>query len=80
MSDLFRRGDPGYMANIFVCAEAPQYAAMVAWSKKAPRSDWRLDENGRKGIWVSLNGFYQVNSAGWQQPSRAEMVRQLSQE
>ena len=80
MAELFLRGDPGYRANVFVHADAPQYQAMLAWSKKADKCDWCLDARGRRGIWVALSEFNRVNSAGWHAPSHAEMVQQLSQE
>ena len=80
MGDLFVRGDPGYRANVFVHADAPQYQAMIAWTKKADKCDWRLDSLGRRGIWVALSDFNRINSAGWHPPSHAEMVQQLSGE
>lgn len=79
MVDLLEH-EPGYRANVFVHADAPQYQAMLAWSKKADKYDWCLDPMGRKGIWVSLSEFNRVNSAGWRAPSYAEQVQQLSQE
>lgn len=78
MNDLLKRDAPGYRANVFVHADAPQYEAMLAWSKTADYRDWRLDERGRKGIWVSLHWYHHVCSAGWHPPSYGDLVKQYS--
>jgi cytosine/adenosine deaminase-related metal-dependent hydrolase len=43
----------GRRARIFVPAGAPQYAVAVEWSKTAHSAEWRRDDGGRDGIWVT---------------------------
>ena len=52
MSDMFRNH-----ANVFVHADAPQYAALDEWrrSGRADPRDWHDDDRGRAGIWVALS-------------------------
>jgi hypothetical protein len=44
---------PGRRANVFVRADAPQYARLLEALKTADPADWKLDETGRPGIWVA---------------------------
>jgi hypothetical protein len=44
---------PGRRANLFVHADAPQYAAALEWTKTADAADWKVDPIGRPGIWVN---------------------------
>jgi hypothetical protein len=49
---------PGRRANVFVHADAPQYPHLLETTKTADPADWRSDERGRPGIWVS-SGLFQ---------------------
>lgn len=50
---------PGCRCNLFVHADAPQYPALLAWSQspQADVRDYKLDDHGRAGLWVSLSIF-----------------------
>jgi hypothetical protein len=77
------RADPGCRANVFVHADAPQYAIVKAWSesKEADERDWKLDDRGRAGVWVSLSIYENIAGGrirvgvgkNWQSPSDAAM-------
>ena len=54
----FDKTRPGRRANVFVCAEAPQYPRLLEASKTADPADWKLDERGRPGIWIEIGLFY----------------------
>ena len=45
----------GRRANVFVHADAPQYARCVNLSESADPLDWKWDPDGRPGIWVTLD-------------------------
>lgn len=45
---------PGCRANVFVPEEAPQYQRVIGMIEKADPLDWRWDEKGRKGVWITL--------------------------
>ena len=72
---------PGCRANVLVVGAAPQYAAIVAWTKlpDTDERDWKWDENGRDGIWVTLTAFNAYGnrsssiSKTWKSPSDAEL-------
>jgi hypothetical protein len=49
---------PGRRANVFVHADAPQYSHLLEVTKTADPADWKPDEGGRPGIWVS-SGLFQ---------------------
>jgi hypothetical protein len=53
------REGQGAFANVFVNADAPAYEAMKEWSqsKDVDPREWKWDENGRAGIWVTLTAF-----------------------
>lgn len=46
---------PGRRANLFVRADAPQYADALKWTETADPADWKWDPAGRHGIWVVIN-------------------------
>jgi len=50
---------PGCRANVFVHADAPQYPAAYefACGEHTDPRDWRVDENGRAGVWISLTAW-----------------------
>lgn len=71
---------PGCRCNVFVHAEAPQYAIVRAWSEtdEADTRDYMEDANNRPGIWVALYIFVRLNThgakvGGWKSPSDAEL-------
>lgn len=45
---------PGRRANVFVPADNPRYSRAMALIEKADPADWKADEQGRDGIWISL--------------------------
>ena len=61
MSDMFRNH-----ANVFVHADAPQYAALDEWrrSGRADPRDWHDDDRGRAGIWVALSIVQRLAAGG----------------
>jgi len=68
---------PGRRATLFVQADAPQYFRCLEASKTADQADWKLDENGRPGIWITRDLFYGSGlSAGlkaWISPTDEEL-------
>jgi hypothetical protein len=54
----FDNARPGRRANVFVHADAPQYSHLLEVTKTADPADWKPDERGRPGIWVS-SGLFQ---------------------
>jgi len=76
---------PGCRANVFVSAEAPQYATMLDWSRRpdTDEQDWKLDDTGRAGIWVSLTAFQRFGSSlrprtNWKSPSDDDLRESLN--
>ena len=59
------REGQGAFANVFVHADASAYETMKEWAqgKGVDPREWKWDENGRAGIWVTLAAF---NSSGQQ--------------
>jgi hypothetical protein len=56
---------PGRLANVFVPADAPQYAKALELAKTAKDSDWKTDDpEGRPGIWVSYNLLFPHRGSG----------------
>jgi hypothetical protein len=49
----FDKTRPGRRANVFVPADAPQYARLLEALKTADPADWKLDEAERPGVWVA---------------------------
>ena len=73
---------PGRRAQIFVRDDASQYPRCLELSKTADTADWKWDENGRAGIWVSI-GLYYANRAApemkqWAAPTDAELRARYS--
>ena len=54
---------PGRRANVFVHAAAPQYAKMVETAQTADSADWKLDPDGRPGIWIAYNFLYSMRGS-----------------
>jgi hypothetical protein len=46
---------PGRRANVFVHADAPQYANACEIARTADPADWMLDPAGRPGVWLALS-------------------------
>lgn len=76
---------PGCRVNVFVQADAPQYPALAEWSAfpDTDERDWKLDENGRPGIWVSLSIFENIGairkrSSQWKTPSDGDLRASLA--
>lgn len=47
----------GRQANVFVPAESMHYQRGAKIAKLADTADWKLDPDGRPGVWIALNLF-----------------------